>query len=80
MNKVVVQGRRSPIELETLPLPREIHVESSHAAFAANWEAAKKNATEKNPLNLRKVLWRTYGGQLMTAGIFKIIWSICVIM
>jgi ATP-binding cassette, subfamily C (CFTR/MRP), member 1 len=80
MNKVVFQGRKSPIELETLPLPSELHVASSHAAFAEQWSKAKQSATEKSPIRLRNVLMRTFGMQLMAAGIFKVMWSVCVIM
>jgi ATP-binding cassette, subfamily C (CFTR/MRP), member 1 len=80
MNQVVVQGRNNPIELENLPLPHDLHVDSSHSAFEAGWGEAKQNATDEKPLSLRRVLWRTFGSQLMAAGIFKVIWSVCVIM
>jgi ATP-binding cassette, subfamily C (CFTR/MRP), member 1 len=80
MNKVVVQGRKDPIDLSSLPLPQDLHVNSAHAVFKTNWEAGKRHATDKKPVSLRNVMWRAFGSQLMVAGIFKVIWSVCVIM
>lgn len=39
--------------------------------FLTNWKSAVKAG---NP-NLRKVLWRTFGRDLMLAGLFKLVWS-----
>ncbi len=30
--------------------------------------------------SLRKVLWNTWGAELMVAGLWKLLWSFCVIM
>jgi hypothetical protein len=38
----------------------------------ANWEAAVKSGQP----NLRKTLWKTFGKDLMIAGLFKFAWSV----
>jgi hypothetical protein len=44
----------------------------AYEQFQTRWDAAVK---EGKP-NLRKVLWRTFGKDLMLAGLFKLVWSI----
>ncbi len=48
----------------------------SYAAFNEKWQEQIKTGTP----NLRKALLATYGRPLMIAGLFKLLWSVCVIM
>jgi hypothetical protein len=80
MNKVVMQGRREAIELDNLPLPNDLTVAGSYEEFDRNWDAAMRARKGKEPPSLKSVLLKTYGRSLFAAGIFKLIWSFCVIM
>jgi hypothetical protein len=73
INPVVKQASATgEVDLHNLPLPTEQTAEVAHDLFVKNWEADVKGG---NP-NLRKTLWRTFGKDLMVAGIFKLVWSI----
>ena len=76
MNRVVKEGRKGDIALETLPLPAEQSADVAYGQFQGNWEAAVKSGKP----NLRSVLFQTFGKDLMLAGLFKLGWSVCVIM
>uniref|UniRef100_A0A383VW30 Uncharacterized protein n=1 Tax=Tetradesmus obliquus TaxID=3088 RepID=A0A383VW30_TETOB len=75
MNGVVRKARTGDVDVHELPLPTEQTADVAYEAFQANWDVAVKAGQP----NLRKVLWRTFGKDLMFAGIFKLLWSICVI-
>ncbi len=47
-------------------------IDVAYDAFSTNWEAAVKAGKP----SLLKVLWRTFGRDLMVAGLFKLVWSI----
>jgi hypothetical protein len=74
MNNVVRQARKGDPDamISSLPLPSEQTADVAYGTFSANWEAAIK---EGKP-NLRKVLWKSFGKDLMHAGLFKLMWSV----
>lgn len=82
MNKVVIGARRDGhVDLDPLPLPEQQTVAASSPLFDAAWQSVVDEAkkTGKRP-KLIKALFRAFGKDLMRAGIFKLGWSICVIM
>jgi ABC-type multidrug transport system fused ATPase/permease subunit len=81
MNKVVPAARRGEVTVEELPLPKAQQAEPCYQELTANWEKAvlESSKSGKQP-SLRKVLWRTYGKDLMLAGFFKFMWSVFVIL
>jgi hypothetical protein len=72
MNSVVRKARSGAVDVHELPLPTPQTADVAYEAFQHNWDAA---VTSGQP-NLRKVLWRTFGKDLMLAGLFKLLWSI----
>jgi hypothetical protein len=72
MNGVVKKARTGDVDVHELPLPTNQTADVAYEAFNSNWEAAVKAGQPK----LRKVLWQTFGRDLMLAGIFKLLWSI----
>jgi hypothetical protein len=60
------------VDVHELPLPTSQTADVAYEEFQVRWEAAVK---EGKP-NLRKVLWRTFGKDLMLAGLFKLVWSV----
>jgi ABC-type multidrug transport system fused ATPase/permease subunit len=81
MNKVVPAARKGTVEVSDLPLPADQQAEACYEELNANWEAAVQEAKKagKEP-KLMKVLRKTYGRDLLLAGIFKLMWSVFVIM
>lgn len=82
MNKVVVGARKDGhVDLDPLPLPSEQTAAVASPLFDAHWDAvaAEAKAAGKRP-KLITALWRAFGRDLMKAGVFKLGWSICVIM
>ncbi|GBF87685.1 hypothetical protein Rsub_00396 [Raphidocelis subcapitata] len=81
MNKIVPAARRGEIGVEHLPLPEEQHAEPAFDEFAAAWDEAlaeaKANGTKPK---LMKVLIKTYGSDLLKAGIFKLLWTMFLII
>jgi hypothetical protein len=65
-------AKTGEVDLHHLPLPTDQTAEVAHEAFIANWEAAVKSGQP----NLRKTLWKTFGKDLMLAGLFKLAWSV----
>uniref|UniRef100_A0A7S0R9V8 Uncharacterized protein n=1 Tax=Chlamydomonas leiostraca TaxID=1034604 RepID=A0A7S0R9V8_9CHLO len=76
MNPIVSMARKGPVPAESLVLPPQQKAEASYDAFIGNWEASVASGKP----NLRSALVKTWGKQLMLAGFFKLVWSICVIM
>jgi ATP-binding cassette subfamily C (CFTR/MRP) protein 1 len=72
MNGVVRAARTGDVDLEELPLPTQQTADVAYEAFQTNWDASVKTGKP----NLRKVLWQTFGRDLMMAGLFKLLWSI----
>jgi hypothetical protein len=73
INPVVKQASKTgDVDLHHLPLPTQQTAEVAHSDFMANWEAAVKSGQP----NLRKTLWKTFGKDLMIAGLFKFAWSV----
>jgi hypothetical protein len=73
INPVVKQAAKTAeVDLHHLPLPTQQTAEVAHDDFIKDWEAAVRAG---NP-NLRKTLWKTFGKDLMIAGIFKLVWSV----
>lgn len=72
MNSVVKKARTGDVDVHELPLPTLQTADVAYEAFQTNWDAAVKIGQP----NLRKVLWRTFGKDLMLAGIFKLLWSV----
>jgi hypothetical protein len=72
MNSVVRNSHGGDVNVHDLPLPTEQTAEVSFDAFTKNWEDAVKIG---HP-NLRKVIWKTYGKDLMLAGLWKLLWSL----
>lgn len=58
--------------MHDLPLPSQQTADVAYDQFVVNWDASVKAGQP----NLRKVLWRTFGKDLMTAGLFKLLWSL----
>ncbi|WIA12457.1 hypothetical protein OEZ85_012492 [Tetradesmus obliquus] len=75
MNNVVKKARQGDVDVHELPLPTPQTADVAYEEFQVRWDAAVK---EGRP-NLRKVLWSTFGKDLMIAGLFKLVWSVCVI-
>eukprot|EP00878_Enallax_costatus_P000230 GHUV01000294.1.p1 GENE.GHUV01000294.1~~GHUV01000294.1.p1 ORF type:complete len:1290 (+),score=442.33 GHUV01000294.1:122-3991(+) len=75
MNGVVRKARRGEVDVHELPLPSVQTADVAYESFARSWDAAVKTGRP----NLRKVLWNTFGKDLMLAGLFKLLWSVCVI-
>lgn len=72
MNHVVKNAKSGNVDVHELPLPTAQTSEVAYEEFNVNWEAARKSG---NP-NLRKVLWKTFGKDLMLAGLWKLLWSL----
>jgi hypothetical protein len=73
INPVVSQAAKTgEVDLHHLPLPTEQTAEVAHDQFMRNWDAAVKSGQP----NLRKTLIKTFGKDLMIAGLFKLVWSI----
>ncbi len=73
INPVVKQASATgEVDLHNLPLPTQQTAEVAHDEFMRNWDEARKTG---NP-NLRKTLWKTFGKDLMIAGLFKLVWSV----
>ncbi|KAG1659736.1 hypothetical protein FOA52_006006 [Chlamydomonas sp. UWO 241] len=77
MTPMVSKARKGAVELNDCMLPTDQTANVAYEKFAANWSAA--TAATPNP-NLRKVLLKTFGGDLALAGLWKLMWSCCVIM
>uniref|UniRef100_A0A383WNY2 Uncharacterized protein n=1 Tax=Tetradesmus obliquus TaxID=3088 RepID=A0A383WNY2_TETOB len=75
MNSVVRKARKGDVDVHDLPLPTEQTADVAYDQFVVNWDASVKAGQP----NLRKVLWSTFGKDLMVAGLFKLLWSLCVI-
>lgn len=60
------------VDVHELPLPTPQTADVAYEEFQVRWDAAVK---EGRP-NLRKVLWSTFGKDLMIAGLFKLVWSV----
>jgi hypothetical protein len=54
------------------PRPHAQTADVAYELFSVNWEAAVKAGSP----NLRKVLWKTFGKDLMLAGLWKLLWSL----
>jgi hypothetical protein len=68
-------SKTGEVDIHDLPLPSQQQAEVAYEQFNTNWEAAVKAG---NP-NLRKVLIRAFGKDLMLAGLWKLLWSVwCV--
>ncbi|KAI8468106.1 MAG: hypothetical protein J3K34DRAFT_479395 [Monoraphidium minutum] len=81
MNKIVPFARKGDIEVEELPLPPEQLAEPAVEEFTANWEAHVAEAKRKGvEPKLMKVLIKTYGAELFKAGVFKLLWTVFLIM
>lgn len=72
MNSVVKKARRGEVDVHQLPLPSQQTADVAYESFQRNWDASIKAGQP----NLRKVLWRTFGKDLMLAGLFKLLWSV----
>lgn len=72
MNDVVKKAKTGDVDVHELPLPSEQQADVAFEAFQKNWEAA---AASGRP-SLRRVLWKTFGRDLMLAGMFKLVWSV----
>lgn len=73
INPVVKQAAKTgDVDLHHLPLPTQQTAEVAHEEFMRNWDAAVKSGSP----NLRKTLWKTFGKDLMIAGLFKLVWSV----
>lgn len=72
MTNVVKKARSNDVDVHELPLPTEQTADVSFEAFTKNWDDAVKAG---NP-SLRKVIWKTYGKDLMIAGLWKLLWSL----
>lgn len=72
MNNVVKKAKTGDVDVHELPLPTDQTADVAYQSFQANWEAAVKAGQP----SLRKVLWRTFGKDLMIAGLFKLVWSV----
>jgi ATP-binding cassette subfamily C (CFTR/MRP) protein 1 len=80
MNKVALGARSKPIDLDALPMPEALYSDAAHDQFEAVWTSTKKAATKEKPASLKRALLKTFGKELMLAGLFKLVWSVCVIM
>ncbi|KAG1658983.1 hypothetical protein FOA52_008685 [Chlamydomonas sp. UWO 241] len=77
MTPMVSKARNGNVELNDCMLPTDQTANVAYEKFAANWSAA--TALTPNP-SLRKVLLETFGRDLALAGLWKLMWSCCVIM
>ncbi|GAB4815837.1 hypothetical protein N2152v2_002883 [Parachlorella kessleri] len=81
MNRIVGPARRGELTVEELPLPKNQTAEVAVEDFNKNWEAALAASKETGkPPKLMKVLWKTYGWDILKAGFFKLMWSVFVIL
>ncbi|KAL4427322.1 hypothetical protein ABPG77_003231 [Micractinium sp. CCAP 211/92] len=82
MYRIVPAARRGEVAVEDLPLPERQQAEPAYEELNTKWEAAVASANKEgaNPPKLLKVLWKTYGRDLMIAGVFKLLWSVFVIL
>lgn len=76
MSKTAKKAMKEDIVVDELPLPSSLHSDIAYQEFAPKWEAACKAG---NP-NLRKVLIATFGKDLFLAGLFKLGWSLSLLL
>ncbi|KAJ9510651.1 hypothetical protein QJQ45_027539, partial [Haematococcus lacustris] len=76
INPIVSAARRDDVPVEACVLPPEQTADVAYERFRTAWDEAVAKGNPK----LRKVLQSVFGRQLMLAGLFKLLWSVCVIM
>ncbi|KAJ9527211.1 hypothetical protein QJQ45_025467 [Haematococcus lacustris] len=76
INPIVSAARKDNVPLEACVLPPEQTADVAYERFRTAWEAAVAKGNPK----LRQVLMSVYGKDLFLAGLFKLLWSVCVIM
>nr|AXF41555.1 HLA3 protein [Chlorella sp. ArM0029B] len=81
MYRVVPAARKGTLTVDDLPLPDAQQAEPAYNELRTNWEnaVAASGKDGKQP-KLLKVLLKTYGRDLLLAGIFKLMWSVFVIL
>lgn len=72
MAGVVRKAHSNDVDVHELPLPTEQTAEVAFDAFTKNWDAAVKAGNPK----LRKVIWQSFGRDIMWAGTWKLLWSL----
>ncbi|KAG1674667.1 hypothetical protein FOA52_007191 [Chlamydomonas sp. UWO 241] len=71
------RGGKGAVELNDCLLPTDQTANVAYDKFSVNWRAAQAQSSTPN---LRKVLVKTFGAELALAGLWKLLWSFCVIM
>ena len=69
--------RQEPIGVKDLYIPTQQGAEECYKEFAAEWEAKLKSGKSRP---LLRTLFSLYGKRFFVGGLFKIIWSIFVIV
>lgn len=80
-NKIVPAARKGDVTVQDLPLPRDQMSQEAYDLFNTNWEehVAQAKADGVEP-SLKKVLLKTYGKEMLRSGVFKMFWTIFLIM
>jgi len=79
VNKIVSAGRKGELEEQHLPLPKDQRAEVNFDRFQTEWAKELQQGSKKPP-SLLKVLWCLYKGEIMLGGLFKMLWSLFVIL
>jgi len=79
VNKIVRAGRKGELEEQDLPLPKDQRAELNFERFQKEWEKELQQVSQKPP-SILKVLWSLYKSEIMLGGLFKLLWSLFVIM
>ena len=62
-----------------MPLPERQSVDSSYEVFKKHWDAELQGHLAGRQPSIVRALRRSFGGELMIAGLFKFLWSVFVI-
>lgn len=69
--------RQEPIGVKDLYIPQQQMAEDCYKEFAAEWDAARKSGKSRP---LLRTLFSLYGKRFFVGGMFKIVWSMFVIV
>jgi ATP-binding cassette subfamily C (CFTR/MRP) protein 1 len=69
--------RQGTCDIDSLPLPTKLEADVNFRKFSANW--VEEISDEHKQPSLLRCLRKTYGRDIIIAGIFKALWSFFVI-
>ena len=79
INGIVRQARKGDIDEDDMPLPERQTVDSSYEVFQKYWATELEEHKAGRKPSIVRALRRSFGGELMVAGLFKFLWSVFVI-